>query len=94
MAAYTYVLKSLKDQRLYVGATRLEVSQRLQRHNAGDITSTKNRRPLILLHYETFNDYSGARKRELYLKTGSGREHLLRILENRAGTQAAKGDRL
>ena len=92
--AHVYVLRSLKDQKLYIGSTRQTVLERLQRHNLGNVKSTKNRAPLLLLYQEYFDDYSDARIRELYLKSGSGREHLKRILLKRAGTQVVKGDRL
>ncbi len=92
--AYVYVLKSLKDSKFYIGSTRQTIGKRLLRHNSGQVISTRNRLPFILLHSESFSDYTNARKRELYLKSGSGREHLSRILLNRAGTQVAKGGRL
>ena len=92
--SYVYVLQSLKDNKLYIGSTREHLHERIRRHNAGFVESTKDRRPFILIYHEEFDIYSVARKREIYLKTGSGREHLARILAKRAGTQAAKGDRL
>ena len=92
--SWVYVLRSLKDNRLYVGSTRQSVEERVSRHNSGQVSSTRNRKPLVLLYTEHYDDYSDARKKEIYFKTGSGRECLSRILTNRAGTQVAKGDRL
>ena len=92
--SYVYVLKSLKDNKLYVGSTRQALEERITRHNGGQVISTKNRRPFILLYNESFAEYANARKRELYLKSGSGREHLNRLINKRAGTQVAKGGRL
>ncbi|MDD4980591.1 MAG: GIY-YIG nuclease family protein [Candidatus Omnitrophica bacterium] len=92
--AFVYVLKSSKDNKLYVGSTRQNIKERINRHNNGQVQSTKYRRPLSLLYSEHFDDYSHARKKELYLKSGSGREHLNRILVRWAGTQVAKGGRL
>ena len=91
---YVYVLRSSKDNKLYIGSTRQTIEERLLRHNNGHVKSTKDRRPFVVLCEEYFNDYTSARKRELYLKTGSGREHLERILLKRAGIQVVKGDRL
>ena len=91
---YVYVLKSLKDFKLYIGSTRGQIKDRIKRHNNGGIISTRYRIPLIALYHEEFDNYKEARKRELYFKTGSGRESLKRILDNWAGTQVAKGDRL
>ncbi|MBI2459690.1 MAG: GIY-YIG nuclease family protein, partial [Parcubacteria group bacterium] len=41
---YTYILKSLKDGRRYIGYTS-NILVRLQFHNSGINPSTKNRRP-------------------------------------------------
>ena len=92
--AFVYVLRSLKDNRLYVGSTRQSIEERVSRHNSGQVSSTKNRKPLVLLYAEHCDNYSESRKKEIYFKTGSGRECLNRILTNRAGTQVAKGGRL
>jgi putative endonuclease len=90
---YVYVLISKRDNKLYIGSTRQDLKLRLLRHNNGQVKSTKGRVPFDLLYSEFYENYTPARKREIYFKSGSGREHLHRIL-NRAGTQVAKGDRL
>ena len=92
--AYVYVLKSCKDGKLYVGSTRSTLAARLLKHNCGSIKSTSKRKPFVLLYSEDFHSYTDARKREIYFKSGSGRESLKRILIKRAGTQVAKGGRL
>ena len=53
--------------RHYVGFTN-DVDARLQKHNAGDVRSTKAYRPWNLLYTESYNDKTSARKRELFLK--------------------------
>ncbi len=75
---YTYVLKSKKDNRLYVGLSR-DLRKRLVRHNKGLVPSTKHRRPLELVYYEACLDEERSVKRERYFKTGFGR----RFLKNR-----------
>jgi len=72
---YSYVLKSLKDGKRYSGVTS-NVKRRLGNHNEGKVSSTKPRRPLELVHFEKFNSFEEARKRELYFKSGAGRESL------------------
>ena len=64
---YLYILKSLKDQKLYVG-TCIDMEKRLGRHNKGLVKSTKYRKPLILAYNEYFETLSQARKREWKLK--------------------------
>lgn len=72
---YVYVLLSLKDHNFYVGYTE-DIDRRLLEHETGRVTSTKYRRPLKLLHYEFFTDKPDAKDREVFLKSGFGREQL------------------
>jgi putative endonuclease len=76
---YTYVLKSKKDDKLYVGFC-LDLKRRLLEHNKGLVVSTKNRRPFILVYYEAGLDEKKAIEREKILKTGFGRAYLKRRL--------------
>jgi putative endonuclease len=67
MSYYLYILKSLKDGRLYVGVTgRLE--QRIKEHNFGMAKATRSRRPLALVWHETHKNLSEARQQEWFLK--------------------------
>ena len=72
---YTYVLKSKKDGKLYVGFTD-DLKRRFNEHNYGLAKSTKDRRPFELVYYEACNDRDKALKREKYFKTGFGRRFL------------------
>ena len=72
-SAYMYILWSLKDCGTYTGSAR-NLFERLKEHNNGRVKSTKGRRPLKLIYFEEFDDYGLARKREMYLKTGAGRD--------------------
>ena len=72
---FVYVLLSLKDKRFYVGYTE-NVEKRLLEHEQGRVTSTKYRKPLKLLHYEFFANKADAKAREVFLKSGFGREQL------------------
>ena len=80
---YFYVLYSLKDGRLYKGSTS-DLLRRLQQHNAGRTPSTKNRRPLILLYFEEFEQKAEAAKREARAKTLEGGVALKRLLMDKA----------
>lgn len=75
---YVYILKSLKDNNLYIGSTN-NLSRRLKEHNEGKCFSTKNRTPLEIIYYEAYKVESDARKRERNLK-----------LRSRAHTQLKK----
>lgn len=72
---YTYVLRSDKDGKLYVGWTD-DLRKRIKEHNAGKVTATRHRRPLRLVYYEACLDKNKAIKREKYFKTGFGRRFL------------------
>ena len=60
---------------LYKGSAR-NLVERLKDHRAGRVSRTKNHRPLTLVYYQYFDDYTAARKQELFLKSGQGRAWL------------------
>lgn len=72
---YTYVLRSKKDDELYVGSTD-NLKRRKAEHDRGDVESTKNRRPLILIYYEATLLKKRAEDRERYFKTSWGKRFL------------------
>lgn len=72
---FTYVLKSKKDNKHYIGFTD-DLTRRLEQHNNGLVESTKSRIPLELVYYEACLDKNKAIKREKYFKTGFGRRFL------------------
>ena len=76
---YVYILKSLKDGKLYIGRTST-LQKRLSRHKNGLVKATKNRRPLIIVFYEAFRNKGDAIRREKYFKTTKGKKALRLIL--------------
>jgi len=78
---YTYVLQSEKDAKFYVGCTK-DLKQRFNEHEKGLVESTKNRRPLNLIHYEACLKQEDATKREKYFKTYHARMFVKRRLES------------
>lgn len=78
---YVYVLFSLSDRRLYVGYSQ-DLKNRIKEHFSGKVESTKNRKPLILIHYEAFRNQKDAKAREKFLKSRFGRSQLKRALQN------------
>lgn len=77
---FTYVLYSEKDKKLYVGYTK-DLKLRISQHEEGAVQSTKSRRPLVLIYYETCLEQWDAVKREKYLKTHYGRMFLKKRLK-------------
>lgn len=74
-----YVLRSLKDQKFYIGQTN-DIEKRLQRHNNGFVVSTRSRRPFILVYNESFISRAEAMRREKYLKSLKGGSTFYRII--------------
>ncbi len=76
---YVYILKSKKDNQLYIGYTQ-NIERRFQEHNSGNNESTRNRRPLILLYYEYHLNKQDALRRESYFKTTKGKSTLKQMI--------------
>ncbi|KKQ38940.1 MAG: hypothetical protein US54_C0001G0065 [Candidatus Roizmanbacteria bacterium GW2011_GWA2_37_7] len=77
---YTYVLKSNKDGKLYIGWTK-NLRNRIKEHSEAQVNATKNRLPMKLVYYEACLSEKKAIEREKQLKTGFGRAYLKRRLE-------------
>ena len=71
----TYVLKSKKDGKLYIGHTE-DLMQRLQQHQAGRVHATSHRLPLDLIYHQEFQTRSEARWQERRWKTAWGHKQL------------------
>jgi putative endonuclease len=72
---FVYVLWSEKLQKRYIGSCE-DVPRRLDEHNRGKERFTKGGIPWIVVYQEQCVNRSEARKRELYLKSGIGRQWL------------------
>jgi putative endonuclease len=68
---FTYILKSLKDNRFYYGSCE-DLEKRLLIHNAGKVKSTKSRLPFVIHYFEEYSSRSDAQKREYYFKSIDG----------------------
>ena len=79
---YTYVLRSLKNSKRYVGYTSKIPTERLKGHNKGDNTWTKQNRPFKLIYSEVYTTKTEAIKRERFLKSGQGRKFLDNVLSD------------
>ena len=79
MNFYFYVLYSLKDNKLYKGYSA-DIGKRLIKHNAGGTTSTKHRRPLILIYTEGFATKKEAIMRENWAKSKEGGPKIVKLL--------------
>jgi putative endonuclease len=67
MQAFVYILKSLTSGRHYVGSTT-RPERRLQQHNNGLVSSTRNKGPWIVVALHAFDGERQARKAEAWVK--------------------------
>ena len=79
---YFYVLYSLKDKRLYKGYST-EPGARFLRHQSGGVTSTRYRRPLVLIYVESYQEKCDALARERWAKSAEGGSLLMDHLKGR-----------
>jgi putative endonuclease len=70
---FVYVLRSQAFNRFYVGMTE-DIERRIGEHNNGKAKSTKFYAPWNLVFVEKFETRAEARRREKFLKGGSGKE--------------------
>jgi putative endonuclease len=82
---YTYVLRSKRDGKFYTGYTS-DLNSRIEKHNRGQIESTKMRKPFELIYFETCSDEKDAIRREKYLKTSWGKRYIKSRLRNFLGS--------
>ncbi len=68
MNFYTYILRSQKDGKFYVGHTSKDPHIRLKEHNQKSTFSTKNRVPFELVYFKEFNTREEAIKLERKFK--------------------------
>ncbi len=78
---YVYAIQSQKDNRIYVGMTG-NVDRRINEHNAGKNQSTAFYKPWRLIYVEQIATRPDARKREIWLKSGIGKEYLKKWLRS------------
>ena len=74
-----YVLRSLKNGRLYTGSTN-NLERRIAEHHRGKTRYTRHAGSIELVYREEQPNRLTARRRELFLKSGQGRLEVTRLL--------------
>lgn len=72
---YVYVIESQRSKYWYTGSTD-DLRKRLNQHNKGESTWTKQGIPWKLIYYEASLRREDAQSREKYLKSGPGKRYL------------------
>ena len=76
--AFVYILKSVNHSKTYVGST-VNLSRRLEEHNAGLAEFSKRYMPWKLVYKEEYENLISARSRERYFKSAAGRRLIKRL---------------
>lgn len=72
--AHVYIIKSIEGY-VYIGSTT-DLQKRLSQHRNKLAGWTKRGNEWKLIYSEEFVEYSDARKREMWFKTGKGRDFI------------------
>lgn len=78
---YFYILRSLKNQKLYIGQTT-DLKARIKSHNLGENSATKPNIPYKLIFYSGFISEKDTVDCERYFKTTSGWKRLKNMLKH------------
>jgi len=76
------LLKSLRNDKVYVGFTSKKPEERVQEHNNSTNQWSKLSKPLKLVYYEKYNCEQDAKHREQFYKTGLGKAIKKLIADN------------
>ena len=84
MPHYVYaqvsVIPNKKGMWVYSGSTS-NIEKRFEEHESGKTKSTKGYRPLKMVHIGKFSSREEAYERELFLKSGFGREEKNNLIQ-------------
>ncbi len=82
---YVYILKSKKDNKLYIGYTE-DLKRRIAEHQKGRVENTSHRLPVELIYYESYRDIDDAKAREKsFKKSGSVYNGLVKRIKRSMG---------
>jgi putative endonuclease len=82
MSYFTYILKSQKTGKYYIGSCE-NINIRLQQHNSGHTTYTKTGIPWILVYSEVFETRSEAQSQEYAIKKKKSRIYIENLIANK-----------
>lgn len=80
--AYVYILKSLVNNRYYIGSTN-DIEKRFREHNSGISKYTRLTKPFKIAFVQEYNTIQKARKIELKLKRFKNKKIIDKIVEEK-----------
>ena len=81
MSYKIYILFSDIYRKTYVGFSENPL-ERMEKHNSGQVASTKKFRPWRIVYEESVENYEEVRNRERYYKSGAGRRKIKAIFDD------------
>jgi len=82
MNGFVYILKSLKNNRYYIGSTN-DIKRRFAEHQNGENKSTNNLLPLRLMFYQKYPSITKAKKVESRLKKFKSRVIIEKVIKEK-----------
>ena len=79
---YTYILQSKSSGKFYIGHTE-NLEARLERHNKGLVTATKNKGEWVCVYFEMFDSKLEANRRELQIKKMKSRIYIENLISKK-----------
>lgn len=80
MEWFSYILKSEKTGRYYIGSSSDPTTRLLERHNKGLVRSTKSGMPWRIVYQEGFQTRQDAYRREMQMKRYKSGEALQKLV--------------
>jgi putative endonuclease len=81
---YVYILKSLRDEKYYIGHTK-NLQQRIEDHNRGKSPSVRSRAPFFLVYQEECPSRAQAMQREKQIKAYKGGNAFEKLIFQKQG---------
>ncbi len=78
---FIYILRSLKNNRLYIGSTN-DMDRRIHQHEIGNVKTTRNLMPLKLQLFQECDNIRVARKFEQRLKKLKRKDYIEKIIKD------------
>ncbi|MCF8264867.1 MAG: GIY-YIG nuclease family protein [Melioribacteraceae bacterium] len=81
MLFFTYILRSKKSDRFYIGSTN-NLERRVNEHNAGQTHSTRSGKPWELVYSKEFDSKIEATQFEMKIKKMKSRKFILNLISS------------
>ena len=82
MKGFVYILKSLKNNRFYIGSTT-DIRQRELEHKVGKVKATRHILPIKMEFFKEYDNIRLARKIECKLKRLKRKDYIAKIIKDK-----------